>query len=159
MTQLEVSNILEVLHSKDWSEYYMTQNNELKRNIWFYINDIPEFSFVKDIIDNNLKNVDKTYKCSEWVTLLIYEKDDFFGLHKDDYVDAKNRTVFTGGYLLNDDYEGGEFMISGEKLDAAVGELFMFERKHEHEIKPLKSGMRYSLHFAVNIENVNKTLI
>ena len=105
MTQLEVSRILEVLHSKDWSEYYMTQNNELKKNIWFYINDIPEFSFVKGIIDNDLKNVDKTYKCSEWVTLLIYEKDDFFGLHKDDYVDVKNRTVFSGGYLLNDDYE------------------------------------------------------
>lgn len=159
MTQLEVNRILEVLHSKNWSEHYIIQNNDLKKNIWFYINDIPEFNFVKDIIGRDLKNVDKDYKCSDWLTLLIYEKDDFFGLHKDDYEDARDRILFSGGYLLNSDYEGGEFMISGEKLNVAVGELFMFGRKHEHEIKPLKSGMRYSLHFAIKLENNNKTLI
>ena len=152
MTQLEVNKILEILNSKDWSSYYVIQNNSLKKNIWFYINDIPEFSFVKTIVNDDLKNVDKTYKCSEWLTLLIYEKDDFFGLHKDDYLDTKDRTVFTGGYLLNDDYTGGEFMISGEQLKTEVGELFMFDRKHEHEIKPLKNGMRYTLHFGVQIE-------
>lgn len=159
MTQLEVSKILEVLHSKDWSECYITQSNDLKKNIWFYINDIPEFSFVKDIIDRDLKNIDKDYKCSDWLTLLIYQKDDFFGLHKDDYEDAKDKILFSGGYLLNNEYEGGEFIISGEKLHATIGELFMFGRKEEHEVKPLKSGIRYSLHFAIKLENNNKTLI
>ena len=152
MTQLEVNKIFEILHSKDWSSYYVIQNNSLKKNIWFYINDIPEFSFVKTIVNDDLKKLDKNYKCSEWLTLLIYEKDDFFGLHKDDYLDTKDRTVFTGGYLLNDDYTGGEFMISGEQLKTEVGELFMFDRKHEHEIKPLKNGMRYTLHFGVQVE-------
>jgi hypothetical protein len=153
MTQLEANKILETLNSKDWSNLYVVQNETWKKNSWFYINDIVEFSFVKDIIYNDLKSVNKSYKCSEWLTLLIYEKDDFFGLHKDEYLETKDRTVFTGGYLLNDDYEGGEFMISGEKLEVGVGELFMFDRKHEHEIKPLKSGMRYALHFGVQIKN------
>ena len=159
MTQLEANKVLKTLHSKDQSSQYIIQNNSLKKNIWFYINDIPEFNFIKDIIDNDLKNVDKSYKCSEWITLLIYEKGDFFGLHKDDYLETKDRMVFTGGYLLNDDYKGGEFMISGEKLKVTVGELFMFDRKHEHEIKPLKDGMRYALHFGVQVEQHNKSLI
>lgn len=159
MTQLEVDKILEVLHSKDWSEHYIIQDSDLKKNIWFYINSIPEFSFVKDIIDRDLKNTNTDLKCSDWLTLLIYQKDDFFGLHTDDYENAKEKILFSGGYLLNNDYEGGEFMISGEKLDVATGELFMFGRKQEHEVKPLKSGIRYSLHFAIKLENSNKTLI
>ena len=159
MTQLEANKVLETLHSKDWSEHYIIQNNSLKKNIWFYINDIPEFNFVKNIIDNDLSNINKTYKCSEWLTLLIYKKDDFFGLHKDDYLETKDRTVFTGGYLLNDNYEGGEFMLSGEKSQSGIGELFMFDRKHEHEIKPLRSGMRYTLHFGIQVEQNNKSLI
>lgn len=153
MTKLEIDKIFEILHSKDWSNYYTIQNNYLRKNIWFYINDIPEFSFVKDIIETDLKNINMSYKCSEWLTLLIYKEGDFFGLHKDDYLDTKDRTLFTGGYLLNDDYTGGEFMIGGEQLKAEVGELFMFDRKYEHEIKSLKSGMRYTLHFGVQIEN------
>jgi len=159
MTQLEINKIFEILNSKDWSEHYIIQNNSLKKNSWFYINGISEFSFVKEIIYNDLKNVNNDYKCSEWITLLIYEKGDFFGLHKDDYLETKDRMVFTGGYLLNDDYTGGEFMISDKKLEAAVGELFMFDRKYEHEIKPLKSGMRYALHFGIQIEQHNKSLI
>ncbi len=159
MTQLEINKIFEVLNSKDWSDLYMVQNETWKKNSWFYINDITEFSFIKEIIYNDLKNVDKSYKCSEWITLLIYEKGDFFGLHKDDYLETKDRTVFSGGYLLNDDYEGGEFIIDGKKLEAGVGELFMFDRKYEHEIKPLKNGMRYSLHFGVQVEQHNKSLI
>ena len=49
MTQLEANKVLETLHSKDWSEHYIIQNNSLKKNIWFYINNIPEFNFVKNI--------------------------------------------------------------------------------------------------------------
>ena len=97
MTKLEIDKIFEILHSKDWSNYYTIQNNYLRKNIWFYINDIPEFSFVKDIIETDLKNINISYKCSEWLTLLIYKEGDFFGLHKDDYLDTKDRTVFTGG--------------------------------------------------------------
>lgn len=149
MTQLEVNKILEILNSKDWSSYYVIQNNSLKKNIWFYINDIPEFSFVKTIVNDDLKNVDKTYKCSEWLTLLIYEKDDFFGLHKDDYLDTKDRTIFTGGYLLNDDFDGGEFNLyhQGKEiiLEKKVGNTYIFDVAISHEVKPILKGIRYSL--------------
>jgi len=154
-----VNKILELLHSKDWSKNYMIQNEELKKNTWFYINAIPQFNFVKDIINNDLKNINENYKCSDWITLLIYETGDFFGLHNDDYVSQKNQTLFSGGYLLNKDYEGGEFIISNKKLEVGIGELFYFSRKEEHEVKKIKSGKRYSLHFAIEIENNNKSLI
>lgn len=155
----DVNKILETLHSKDWSKHYILQNEELKKNTWFYINENPQFNFVKDIINNDLKNINQDYKCSEWVTLLIYETGDFFGLHNDDYASKKNQTLFSGGYLLNKDYEGGEFIIGGKKLEASVGELFYFSRKEEHEVKRVENGKRYSLHFAIEIENNNKSLI
>lgn len=159
MTQQEVNRILEVLQSKDWSEHYLVNDTSLKKNIWFYINDIPEFSFVKGIINNDLEKVNTDYECLDWLTLLIYKKDDFFGLHKDDYGSLEDKIIFSGGYLLNDDYKGGDFIINGQRLVASVGELFMFDRKHEHEVKPLESGVRYSLHFAIKVKNINKTLI
>lgn len=155
----DVNKILEKLHSNDWSKNYILKNEELKKNTWFSINAIPQFNFVKDIINTDLKNINENYKCSEWITLLIYETGDFFGLHNDDYVSQKKQILFSGGYLLNKDYEGGEFIIGDKKLEVGIGELFYFSRKEEHEVKKIKSGKRYSLHFAIEIENNNKTLI
>ena len=95
-----------------------------------------------------------------FITLLVYNKGDFFGKHIDNQEDYKSstKTVKSGGYLLNTDYTGGEFLIEGKPLQVKVGELFLFGRNVEHEIKEVTSGVRYSLHFGVS-ENKPKSLL
>lgn len=48
---------------------------------------------------------------------------------------------------LNDDYEGGEFYMFGDKkIDMPTGSVIVFPSNflYPHEVKPVKSGVRYS---------------
>ena len=84
MNKFEVNKIIEIFHSKDWSDKYDFHNKKWKRNIWLKIGNIEDFNFVKDIINSDLKKINKNYKVSNWITFLIYKEGDFFGRHKDD---------------------------------------------------------------------------
>ena len=91
-------------------------------------------------------------KKSPIITFLIYEKGDFFGEHSDgEYAAPKHRQsgVLSGGYLLNDEYKGGNFIVDGKKLEVGVGELITFGREILHEITEVTDGIRYSLHFSI----------
>ena len=161
MSISDVNNIFKVFHSKDWSSYYEFHKEPWKKNIWFKIGDIDEFKFVKDLINYDLKKIDEDYEVSDWITFLIYEEGDFFGLHTDDvlqYGSNKKKILYTGGYLLNEDFEGGEFIIDNIKNEAKIGELFLFERYLKHEVLMVNEGVRYSLHFAVETNNPNKKI-
>jgi len=47
---------------------------------------------------------------------------------------------------LNEDYEGGELMLCGEKIELKTGDVIVFPSNflYPHEVKPVKSGVRYS---------------
>lgn len=48
---------------------------------------------------------------------------------------------------LNDDYEGGEFIMFGDKqIDLPAGSIVIFPSNfmYPHEVKPIASGIRYS---------------
>ena len=47
---------------------------------------------------------------------------------------------------LNENYEGGEFMLCGERIDLKTGDVIVFPSNflYPHEVKPVKSGVRYS---------------
>jgi predicted 2-oxoglutarate/Fe(II)-dependent dioxygenase YbiX len=47
---------------------------------------------------------------------------------------------------LNNDYEGGELILCGEKIDLREGDVIVFPSNflYPHEVKPVKSGVRYS---------------
>jgi predicted 2-oxoglutarate/Fe(II)-dependent dioxygenase YbiX len=47
---------------------------------------------------------------------------------------------------LNNDYEGGELILCGEKIDLREGDVVVFPSNflYPHEVKPVKSGVRYS---------------
>lgn len=152
-----VTKILDLYNSQDWSEYSTYHNLEvknkhdkkLKRNTWVHIDRIPKFSFVRKLINSEL---DKGYVASEFITLLVYEKGDFFSKHIDNVGNEPPSSMIelTGGYLLNDNFEGGEFFLNDQKLETPVGSLFTFGRKEVHEVKQITKGKRYSLHFTVN---------
>jgi len=154
MESYDVSKILETYKTGVFTEN--TLNFDIKagyykpkKNKWVSLHSIPEFSFVKNIIEEDLKKIDETYRVGNFVTLLVYERGDFFAEHKDEDKPNNSSIILSGGYLLNDDYEGGEFIIEGKELNVKVGELFLFGRDVYHEVKKVKRGIRYSLHFGV----------
>jgi len=155
----QVDKILKVFHSNDWSKYYDFHNDNWKKNVWLNIGNLKEFSFVKEIINQDLTKINKEYFVSDWITFLIYKENDFFGLHKDtmQYRKSEKKILYSAGYLLNDKFDGGEFLINNQKIQKNVGELFFFDRKTPHEVTKIKSGIRYSLHFV--IETFNKKII
>lgn len=161
MKPSDVQLIIDVYNSKDWSHLYEVHNTDWKKNIWFKIGNIDEFDFVKDLINNDLKDINTKYNATNWITFLIYTKNDFFGVHTDDTFDYGNlnkQLIYTGGYILNNDFEGGEFIIENKKLEINIGELFLFKRHVPHEVLKIKNGMRYSLHFGVEME-IEKSII
>jgi len=160
MENSEVKKILKVFFKKDYTDYYENYNLEYKRNKWLRITSFSEFNFVKSIVNRDLKKVNRFYEAGDFITLLIYTKGDFFGKHIDgpSYSSKEHKTIKTGGYLLNTDYEGGDFLIKNKILRVGIGELFWFGRDDWHEVKEVTNGIRYSLHFAIN-ENKPKILI
>ena len=48
--------------------------------------------------------------------------------------------------VLNDDYEGGEFVLIDEKIDLSKGDIIIFPSNfmYPHKVEPVTKGTRYS---------------
>ena len=69
-----------------------------------------------------------------------YTKGDHFDWHED-YNQIKTIVI-----LLNDDFEGGEFEVKDtEPLNLKTGDCVMIPSLVSHRVKPITSGIRYSL--------------
>lgn len=60
--------------------------------------------------------------------------------------DRKGVPILTVLGSLNNDYEGGEFLMWGEKIELPAGAIAVFPSNflYPHEVRPVKSGTRYS---------------
>jgi len=79
--------------------------------------------------------------------LLKYEVNQFYAKHIDFFKD--NFRVISCSFVLNDDYEGGEFAFFDRELVYKLkkGSCIMFPSNfmYPHEIVPVTSGTRYSI--------------
>jgi predicted 2-oxoglutarate/Fe(II)-dependent dioxygenase YbiX len=79
--------------------------------------------------------------------LLKYEVGGFYSEHQDSFKD-RPRAV-SCSFILNDDYEGGEFAFFDRELKYKLkkGSCIMFPSNfmYPHEIMPVTSGTRYSI--------------
>jgi hypothetical protein len=84
----------------------------------------------------------------------VFETNDWFGVHND----ARNNRLFSLGVLLNDDFDGGEFNLyrQGEEivLEKKVGNTYIFDAAISHEVTPIQCGIRYSLIWFIQNDNV-----
>ncbi len=137
-------DIIEYLDNKK-----QTRIKNKTTNFTFILLERKKESWLFNFIESKLS---PKYRIKDICRGLIYKKGDFMSLHKDgDYDNA----YLSGGMLLNDDYEGGEYIIEGNKLKAPICEVFTFGRNELHEITPIKSGIRYSLHFHVMLREAS----
>jgi hypothetical protein len=84
----------------------------------------------------------------------VFKTNDWFGVHND----ARNNRLFSLGVLLNDDFDGGEFKLylQGEEivLEKKVGNTYIFDAAISHEVTPIQYGIRYSLIWFIQNNNV-----
>ena len=79
--------------------------------------------------------------------LLRYKEGQFYTKHTDSFK-ARPRAV-SCSFMLNDDYEGGEFAFFNQEkiIKASKGSAIMFPSNfmYPHEIMPVTKGTRYSI--------------
>ena len=89
-----------------------------------------------------------------------YIKGQQFGKHADTYYKTQIHNV---GVCLNDDYDGGEFVLYNPELilPKKQGSIYTFLSARMHEVKEILNGERWSIIGFLHIENIeiNKTLI
>lgn len=104
------------------------------------------------------------YKMKEWfskemnlgevegyMTLFYYKPGDRFPIHVDRiqntefYYDA----VYNVNVMLNDDYEGGEFILDNVEYKQPPGMVYYYESTKPHGVKVVKSGIKYTLIYFV----------
>lgn len=99
----------------------------------------------------------KTYNHS--LILHRFYKDNFFAKHSDNtYRNEKNR-AYVVGFHLNNEYEGGDYVLydTNEIINKTPGVPYFFNSKIEHEITPIKSGVRKSALIFINHEDLSKS--
>lgn len=90
--------------------------------------------------------------CITPVRINRYQVGDYIDEHIDHI-----HSIFDGTYkgvpvisfvgVLNDDYEGGEFIMRGEKVSLKTGDVIMFPSNfmYAHEVKEVTKGTRHSI--------------
>lgn len=88
------------------------------------------------------------------LTLQGYDSGDRFDKHVDIQPGAYSDRLYNIGVQLNDDYEGGEFVIWNEKdeektFDKIAGTAVAYDIRFWHQVKPVTQGTRWSIVFPV----------
>jgi len=165
---IQYSNIQ--LINDDELNYIDTLSDELRRvkkndreYSVYILNEYDKNIFLKKILKwvEVIANVKlNSYDSNLYDSYLInYNEGDFFSKHKDnDYL--KNGVVrkFVGGFHLYSDYTGGEFVLYNdvEKINILnkPGIVYLFDSNIEHEVLPIETGIRKSIVFFINDENL-----
>ena len=58
--------------------------------------------------------------------------------------------------MLNDGYEGGEFILNGIEYKQPAGMIYYYESTKPHGVKVVKSGLRYTLIYFVRERDFKK---
>lgn len=95
----------------------------------------------------------KLTKLKEEIHFHKFIKGDWFGEHND----QKGQRLFAVGVLLNDSFIGGDFIFynDGETIiNKKIGNSYIFDVRMKHEIKPIVDGIRYSLLWFLELDNI-----
>lgn len=83
-------------------------------------------------------------KMKETIHFHRFIEGDWF----DEHNDVKDNRVYAVGVLLNDNFEGGDFVLNIDDkliLNKISGNCYIFDVRIRHEICKIRKGIRYSL--------------
>jgi len=73
--------------------------------------------------------------------LMKYDIGDKFRLHDD----AGMGRIYSIGICLNDDYEGGKFLVNDDEVTKETGNAYFFESHILHRVTEITNGTRWSI--------------
>lgn len=106
-------------------------------------------------VAHKIQAVMKLARC-EPTQYLLYSgaTQDHFGEHSDNsqlengtWVTVFSERKYTAVILLNNDFEGGEFVLEGHRIPLGVGDLIIFpsDEQFKHAVYPVTQGTRCSV--------------
>jgi predicted 2-oxoglutarate/Fe(II)-dependent dioxygenase YbiX len=124
-------------------ESIISKNLETRKKI-----DEMVFTVASQAIKEYRRRFDRTaIEQDSGYELLKYEVGGFYTQHTDSFKDGPR--AVSCSFMLNDDYEGGEFAFFDRELvyNIKKGSCIMFPSNfmYPHEIMPVTSGTRYSI--------------
>jgi hypothetical protein len=126
--------------------YHINNNSDSQTNSLYKGYNIPknnETSFVWEKLFNFFENTSnkKLYKWPMEFYLMKYDKGDRFKLHND----ARGGRIYSIGICLNDEYDGGDFLVEKNEITKTTGNAYFFEAIKEHEVTEITNGIRWSI--------------
>ena len=114
------------------------------------LNDIVDDTAFKYVQDLNMPWFDK-YQGYSHVRFNKYAENKKMALHADHIHsmfdgERKGIPILSVLGVLNNDYEGGEFYLVGEKTELSKGDIIIFPSNfmYPHKVEPVTKGTRYS---------------
>lgn len=130
-----------------------TNNYKSSFSISFHTCMLPLNHEVHDCLQSAWKTAIDHFKFDinfiEPYELKRYTHNDFFGRHADSYYsltkDIDRKLTMSVQLSDSDDYTGGELSILGNTPLSKKGSIIVFPSNFPHEVKLIKSGVRWSL--------------
>jgi predicted 2-oxoglutarate/Fe(II)-dependent dioxygenase YbiX len=160
-TQLITDDELEYIDSLSKNVHKVKKNdrsysvytlNDYDKNIFFE----KILKWIENTAELKLNNYDSNLYDSY---LIKYDEGDFFSKHKDsDYL--KNGVVrkFVIGFHLYCDYTDGDFILYSDTGQVNIlneaGVVYLFDSELEHEVLPIKTGVRKSIVMFINEDRI-----
>ena len=156
----------------DFIKYSWRDDKAEKRNYkdrTYYYNvlyDLPQEYLDRflDWIENKIgKNIDNRKKYH--LILHRFKKGDYFDYHTDGgYRDKElGKREYAAGFHLNNDYEGGEFVVYENEKERVIGNQtgvpYIFSSDTLHKINKVKSNIRYSIVVFVYNNSIHKSIL
>lgn len=141
---------------EDWSKKFKCIN--LPRNEetnWLFQKLLNWFTSATGVTTKDYTNSPVEDPIKELLlTIQGYSEGDRFDRHIDIQPGVYSDRRYNVGVQLNDDYQGGEFVVWNEKEEEIIipkeaGTAVAYDIRFWHQIKPITSGTRWSIVFPI----------
>lgn len=125
-------------------KYTSSQIYKSNETIWI-------FDKLKNYFESETNN--KLLNNIERIHFHKFTINNFFNIHND----LRDERLFSIGVILNDEYEGGEFVLYGNEktlINKTIGNCYIFDAGIPHEILEITNGTRYSIIVFIKKDNI-----
>lgn len=143
-----IINKIKKIETYEWQrpdrKYTSSQIYKSNETIWI-------FDKLKDYFECETNN--KLLDNIEKIHFHKFAVNDFFNEHND----LRDERLFSIGVILNNEYEGGEFVLYGNEkisINKNIGNCYIFDAGIQHEILKVTSGVRYTMIVFIKKDNI-----
>ena len=149
-----------------WEDDSAEQRNYKDRTYYYNVaNELPQ-EYVDRFLDwIETKIGKKIYNRKKYDLLLKrFKEGEYLDYHTDsDYSNTSWNVEYAAGFHVNDDYEGGEFVVCENEKERVIGNQtgvpYIFSSDTLHKINKVKSNIRYSIVVFVYNNSIHKSIL